>query len=392
MKPWFLIVAFWGLEHRAYFANMCLASLMAPGNLEVLKDRPGSTFLIATTKPDWDALTTHPLFIQASHYVQMQWLEIDQVDTNKFRTMSDAHAVMGHLAFQARAIGTWLAPDMVISHGAIEFARKKIDEEGKAAVRVCALRHDFRGLMSELRDKGIFLESQALDVSQRDLAGAAVRHMHSETQAYEYEQPYFGCPMPVAPWWRVAPDGAVVHTLSWLEFALDYSRVPAHDLNTFHTWTVDGDYLWRQLHHVPLEDIYAVYDSDEIVLVGTTREEQLHYPKMLLPPCSLPVYGKRFKRMYVRYVRNNMGVIDPIKHRLFRKGVFLHGSDLTPKWRAVAKRAEQEMALTTQALTPIEVKGFKEEVDAINAWAGQVPGPIARGVQAAEYALKRWLG
>lgn len=389
MKPWYLICAFWGTEHRAYFANMCLASILAPGNIPHLKDRPGSTFLIATTRQDWDALIRHPLFEALKSYVNVAFIEIDKIDPqNKFRTMSDAHAAMAVLAHQAQAVATWLAPDMVVSAGAIEAAARHIDA-GKVAVRVCALRYDFRGLMGELLEKGHFKEGRVFDVSPRVLAGAAARHLHSETQAYEYDRPYFGCPMPVAPLWRVADDGVIVHTFSWCEFALDYSRVPEHDLNTFNTWTVDGDYLWRQVKDIPPEDIYASYDSDEIFLVGTTREETLHYPKTVWPIFSVPVLGRRLKRVLVRYVRNNLGVIDPLKHKLFERGVFIHGSDITPKWHKIARRAAAEMAKCFKPLDEKEMIRLKQQSDDINKWHAGIPGPAARAVMAADFLWRQ---
>ena len=70
LRPFYFTVVFWGEEHRAYFTDLLLASLLSPNNIPALNKHRKSKFLIVTTKQDWSQLQSHSLFLQLREYIE----------------------------------------------------------------------------------------------------------------------------------------------------------------------------------------------------------------------------------------------------------------------------------------------------------------------------------
>src|SRR5437763_8638478 len=76
LRPFYFTVVFWGAEYRGYFTDLLLASLLSPNNIPALKLERRSKFLIVTTRADWKAVQTHPLFRLLQQYVEPVWFEM----------------------------------------------------------------------------------------------------------------------------------------------------------------------------------------------------------------------------------------------------------------------------------------------------------------------------
>jgi hypothetical protein len=68
-RPLHFMVAFWGEHYRDRFTNVCLPSLLAPGNLPRLSADNGHRLLIATTCSDWAAIENLPIMAKLTRYV-----------------------------------------------------------------------------------------------------------------------------------------------------------------------------------------------------------------------------------------------------------------------------------------------------------------------------------
>ena len=74
--PYYFIVVFWGEQHRNFFVNYSLASLLSENNIPALERDDRNRFLISTTREDWQAIQELPLFKLLSSYVTPEWLEL----------------------------------------------------------------------------------------------------------------------------------------------------------------------------------------------------------------------------------------------------------------------------------------------------------------------------
>ena len=61
LRPFYFVVVFWGETFRNYFADYCLPSLLAPGNLPVLEGGKHK-FIFCTTAHDWEAIAATRIF------------------------------------------------------------------------------------------------------------------------------------------------------------------------------------------------------------------------------------------------------------------------------------------------------------------------------------------
>src|SRR5207248_6642580 len=75
-RPFYFITVLWGERFRNYFLDLCLPTLLAPGNLPSLQTKQRSKFLICTRPEDWSALQTAPVFQLLSEHVEPVYVEI----------------------------------------------------------------------------------------------------------------------------------------------------------------------------------------------------------------------------------------------------------------------------------------------------------------------------
>lgn len=342
--PFYFFATVWGETYRDYFIKLCVASLLAPRNAPAL-DRPAK-LLLSTPEEDWKALQERPLFKKLSEYIEPVWLPLENVGhrRRKMATMSKGHQQGAEIAWKDKAIGMFLTADMILSDGTIE-RLQELSDSGRKCVLAPAMRYDFGGFTRTVPTLGT---EEPLALSPRELAGISVKNLHSESRCYEVDSPWFGTIPPVCPWWRAADDGIVLHTMSWAPLLVDYRAVQVHDDNALRNWTVDGDYVWRNFPNA--SDIYAIMDSDELMIVGLTFESDLACQLTANPELSYAA-DKIKKRSEIIARLLNSDVIDPLKRLLVQTPALIHGSAVNRDWDPVISRAKKviETSLSMKA-------------------------------------------
>src|SRR3990167_6320935 len=85
----YLGITVWGKEYCETFADYCLSSLLAKGNIPALDNSTGENlFLIATTKEDWQWFQTHPNFKRLKQYMKTEFIELFIVSEEKYQQMN----------------------------------------------------------------------------------------------------------------------------------------------------------------------------------------------------------------------------------------------------------------------------------------------------------------
>src|SRR5262249_33059537 len=182
--------------------------------------------------------------------------------------------------------------------------------------------------------------TEPIAIGNRELAGAALSSMHSETKSYEWDAPYFHA-MPSAVWWQVPEeDGIVLHSLSWAPLLLDFAAIRNHDLSTLDNWTIDGDYIYKNLGNS--NRVHLVLDSDEIFMAAWAPSSDR--PLALNPRWYLQsnwignlIKKQRFNAAFYS------GPFDPLKQTIFFATARWHMRPLNNSWRAVEKTALQTL-------------------------------------------------
>jgi hypothetical protein len=346
MRPFYFLVVMWGKRFRDYLVDYCLPSLLSPGNIPSLIRGPAHKFLICTTPEDWRAMQDLPIFRLLREYVEPVLIEIRPPPPGRSACehMGVGHKLATEMCFRDGAYGVALTPDLMLSDGTMAAAQRHA-LAGKEVVFVAAQRFAEEPLFVELRanrliDAGERLSGSGvpLTLTGRQLVRAAVKSFHSEMLTYEWDAPYFWT-LPAAAWWRVpGEDGIVMHSLSWAPLLLDYAAVSAHDTQALESWTMDGDYVWKNFANT--DRIHVVQDSDEAMLVSWGPES---VGARDLRPSSLQrsmLFGELTKGSILRTTYFNP-IFDPIKRRIFPLPVRWHADDLSPAWTKVENRARR---------------------------------------------------
>jgi hypothetical protein len=397
MKPLSLFVTFWGEKHRTYFLGLCLASLMGKGNLPYLKKEDGHKFLVCCPKDDWDLCVQYEIVRQAAQHIQFEWIARDApvLGSQKCNVMSQGHKIMADQAWKDQSIGAFLTPDMLIAEDFVKGVVERFEQTTTGLIQICAMRHDMDGILFELAHRGLIELGNPISLPKRHLAGLAAAYLHSETQAYEYDAPWFGHRHPVCPYWRVSQDGILVHSFSWLT-VIDYAALKEHDARCLETWTVDGNYAAMNAAHLKEgKSIHVVTDSDDLFLCGITSHADLHYERRIIPLWSIPFLGETVKRLYLRcckWSERNTKLtfphMDGLKRQLFAYPVRIHGAPLTRKWARVEKRAKKVIAKTASVPTDAEETRLLDWLAywQVGEWEG--PGWLARTAIGIEFIGK----
>lgn len=346
LRPFYFIVVFWGETFRDYLCDYCLPSLLAPNNIPAIQAIGGSKFLFCTTPQDWQALSETAIFLRLKEFIEPHFIEIGLPPEGKSgcEHMGIGHKLAAQMAFEDKAFGVFLTPDLMVSDGTV-LTLKKCAQAGSKVVLTAALRFGEEPLFEHLRSFGILQEGDRhsesglpLSISGRQMVRAGIRSFHSQTRRYEWEAPYFSS-FPCACWWDVpGEEGVILHALSWAPLLCDYAAVGTHDTSTFDVWTLDGDYIFQNFKN--LDDMYIVKDSDEIMLVSwapLADRPQKVTPNLLK---GLPVVGEWIKGGILRAALLS-GIFDSLKQKIFFLPVKWHGGPLSHSWETRALECQK---------------------------------------------------
>jgi hypothetical protein len=252
------------------------------------------------------------------------------------------------MAYREKALALVLTPDCMVSDGSIE-RLQQLAHEGVQLVVAAALRFGQEPFFQNLKAQGVWAEADTrkpcrpLSISGRQMSYAAVNGFHPETLSYEWEAPYMADIIPAA-WWRVpGEDGIVLHCLSWAPMLLDYAAVPDHDTSALEGWTIDGDYLFKNMGRSA--KMHVVQDSDEIFLASWGPMSDGAHVFRKHPFLQGPI-GRRVQR----FVRGKQfrtsfysSIFDPLKREIFFLPVRWHSRPLNVKWRTVERRTQRTL-------------------------------------------------
>lgn len=333
LRPFYFNVVLWGKRFRDYFLDLCLPSLLSPGNIPALENKAGSKFLIAAPRDDWDAMRTTAIWRRLEREIEPVLLEIPYPapGVSGCQHMGVGHILATERAFQDRAYFLALTPDLFVSDGSIANVQRHA-REGKAIVLVAALRFAEEPLLDELRRRGRFdparppqATGEPLVLPPREMTAMALRSLHSESRSYVWDEPFGATLLPLCLWRVGGDEGMIVHSFSWAPFLLDYGVVKDHDTSALQNWTFDGDYVHRNF--AGTDRVHVVEDSDEIMMVSWS-------PLAYQPFSTRPRLGwsrpalRRFLKSSILEATYHGDIMDPFKRNLFPHAVTWHSGEV----------------------------------------------------------------
>lgn len=349
MRPFYFMLTVWGERFCSYLTDLCVPSLLAPGNVPALG--PGMhKFLVACPLEDWNRLVESPAIKKIARFLELVHLDIPLPPPGVSATihMGVGHKKATQRCFDDRALGVALTPDLILSDGTVANLMAAA-RRGDAVVLCAALRFAEEPLFEGLKRSGLLGDgysrsgdSHALALSGRDMVRIGIPAFHSQTKSYYIDSPAFAEGAPAAIWKVPNACGIVIHSLTWAPLLMDYATVERHDTSALDEWTMDGDYV--EANFGGQAGIHVVDDSDEMMLISWAPSDDR--PIALRGGCLrrwLPPFCQRFNGIRLRHgVRT--GRFDNLKRKLFVRPVRWHAEDLDDNWPGVEARAYQVVA------------------------------------------------
>jgi hypothetical protein len=344
MRPFCFMVPFWGQRYRDYFVDRCLPSLLAPGNLPLLRAADGHRILVATTPADWETIIHLPLIDKLRGYATPTLVDIPSPLTDTAPGGADAIRHMNlclrsltQTAYGYRAYGCSLLPDVIVADGMVASLIRRA-QAGYHLVLCTALRQAEETVLAELSERGLMQKSarlsasgEALTIPPRVLADMAVRHLHPDVAIFEEDsrtQPF----LPPYRFWRVpGRNGLILHGFFAAPILMDYAIVDPHDVSCFSAGGFEHGYL--QDNFYKNGRLHLVQDSDEVAMLSLTPAAVVQ-----VMPGAWRRRTRRSQLMQHWSIRASLGIYarrphDLLKRDLFRLPIRWHADDLDEAWR-----------------------------------------------------------
>lgn len=321
--PVYLTAPVWAPDYVRRFAEVCIASLLAPGNLPAL-GRP-CVMLCATRQEDWPEILAHPLVQRAQALAEFRPVFLESLpDETGTMMMARGQLAMFQLAQAAGALTIVFCADRVWADGDL-VRLVKLAAPGRRMVMAPGFR-----ITEEEVNPLLGVGQGEVVVSNRGLAAMCVNNMHDQYRTWNADAPICGNDGLAGPWWRASPDGAVVHSLNWEPVLIDFGHPWPHDVDPLRRWSIDGHYAWWNCTRP--EHWYAVTDSDEYIFASPT-------PTWGVAPAAVDVGAAEA----FRSVRRTPG-IDPLRQALAEIPYLMHGSAVDDGWAPTRERAAAMIA------------------------------------------------
>jgi hypothetical protein len=316
--PVYLTCPVWAPTYVQRFAEWCLASLLAPGNLPALGGRP-CVFLCATRREDWAGILAHPLVRQAQGFAEFRPVFFEGTNLPQetgTMTFARSQRMMFDIAHAAGAATIVFCADRIWADGDLSRLVAMAGAPPLRMVLAPGFRMNMEAVLPNLALGG------ALSLSNRRLAALTMEFMHGSYRVYDADAPMCGDDMMGYVFWRAAPDGAVWHTLNWEPVLIDFSHPWPHDARCLLDWPIDGPYAWWNCWKP--EHWRGVTDSDEHVFTSPT-------PEWPMQPSSLSIsVAEAFQR-----IRGHREA-DPLRQACTALSYRMHGSPIVDEGWAVA--------------------------------------------------------
>jgi hypothetical protein len=347
-RPICFMVQFWGRRYRDYFVDLCLPSLLAPGNLPLLRAADGHQFLIATPREDWESLDRLPIMDRLRQHAPPKLVETPPPADNEYGTIlrhqTRSLKRLFEAAYAHQAFGSAVWPDTILSDGMVAALLRFIDT-GHRLVMQPTIRLAEEGVMSDLTAMGLMpqgarlsMTAAALTVPPRVVADLSVRHLHPEVEIFEEGHP---C-QPLYPpyrFWRVPNRrGMILHVFFATPVLMDFTAVAADHTACLDESDWESVYIGRNFSHCG--GLHVVQDSDECGILSVTPvaiDRSLPYPTRRFGSRWMPTGALlcNLRHSLATYTRRQR---DAARRDLFRVSVRWHADDVDEVWRQEERR------------------------------------------------------
>ncbi|MCC7408165.1 MAG: hypothetical protein IT442_08840 [Phycisphaeraceae bacterium] len=333
----------WGAEYVRQLLEVSLPSSLAEGNLPALAG-DGSVYHLYTVPRDVPVITAHPAYAALQKLMPVRLIVNEQLDLAKGRygglTACHNHAIQS--AYDSGRALCILSPDSLLSAGAMDAGRRRIDD-GAQAVMVMGIRLVRETAWPALRDMATD-GGLTLAVPPRRFARLILDHVHPFTESMFWESPDYNR-MCSHLYWRVGRDGILGRC-----FYLHPLMVSPQRKDVYLIQTIDTDYVMQVCPDH--ERVVVIEDSDELATVELTSLEDRATTSQIKVGGALALRrgqehpaappGADLKAVAVAFFAQQ--VANALHQRFIRTKVRIHAEPLDESWRAVEEASDRVVA------------------------------------------------
>lgn len=201
-----LTTAVWGTWHTNILLDVCLPSLLSPGNLPAFAKMVDAHYVIRTAKDDVTRIATAPVVRALRKHLPVSVEVASQIDVSD---PIGSHVRVWNAANQdAKARGALVAliiPDLVWADGSFASVGRAL-KSGKRVIYAAFSRAVTETLVESVKTDFKGLDGTSLAISTAEMVQLAISHMHPLNAAYRRDSDHF----PVHPQlmiWPVENEG-----------------------------------------------------------------------------------------------------------------------------------------------------------------------------------------
>jgi hypothetical protein len=311
----------WGAAYTDAFLNVCVRSLLSPGNLPVFAKHTDSHYTIYTTEADFPRFQSSAVFGRLTDLVKVEFGVIRVPGfVDKYKRMTQCHA-HGISSMRHEDCGFFImSPDVVWADGS--FAR--LLELSRLPTRLIAMATMPRVVKETFLPAYANRLSGRDALSPRDLVSLSLEHMHPVTRSQFWDDPARTGTGPGDLLWRVGDEGFVVRA-----FQLQPVLIRPVDRDAIPEVAFDADYPRKACPNPT--DVLVITDSDEVHCVDFTS---LGTPNLVLA-------GYQTVEGTTRWAAANT---DTFHRALVTHTVRIHRTDMSHAWTAAERRSDEVIA------------------------------------------------
>lgn len=259
-------VALWGKDYVTRFLEVCLPTLLSPGNLGGMSRDADSRFLIITTEEDAVEIRRTAIFQTLGDRVATEFFIVPSKHSgNKYKSVSNLQMVAIEYSADFDTL-FFLYPDFIFADGTISTALRRLQAGHDAVVLPVprVLDHAVRDAFSDI----VRAKNAAITLNPREFVAFANRHFHPAMWAHLWESGTFTS-YPSNLFWRVAEGNLLFRCFHLHPLAIRVQfDSPVYTVRM--RSTLDEEYIPRVFPDIGT--IYCVPDSDEAAICSLTPE------------------------------------------------------------------------------------------------------------------------
>lgn len=323
-------IVVWGRQYVENFLNICLPSMLAPGNLLDLPGGRRNRLVVHTRPQDRPTIAADPGMRRLAKQIDVVYVDL-RIDpfVSKYNTLSRAQSDCVQMSREFDVI-VFLYSDFVWARGGIAAALARLKDGYEAIVAPVPplVREEF--VRSVLRDDAVWYRTDGdtvvLDFKPRELVGLGKRIMHPMMRDNVLEsERHTGSPAYML--WTGPNGDYVIRCFHAHPVAL---RVKHRSAEYWREFSSTLDEFFFPAAYAAMEKIYMVPDSDELAIVSLTEAE--------FPTPYLDEEHRLDSEFVVRWAE---ACAAPTHKLLFGRPSVWHASDIDPAaWAPALARSE----------------------------------------------------